>query len=381
MTAISAAAGDFKEPLDIANRGLQHLGARRITSFTEDSKNANTVRFCYDKLRKSELRRAVWEFAIKKAVLRPIDTTTGLLTPAAYDATKTYVLGAIISYGGSVYQARGNVPLATTPDTNPDLWMRYFGTMSVSIFDNTIAYFAGDLVYVAGSTVVYLSLASSNSDVPSTVPAYDPTITYNIGDTVTQSAVVYQSTTDFNIGHTPTGTAPWVVVPVTQPVQMMGQRWLKLDASLAALRIIYPVGTGPSSQAFTRNIYLLPNGWLRPAPQDPKAGNFSWLGAPSGGFVSDWLYEGGYLISAFSEAILYRFAADMTNVLDMDPMFCERLAARIAVETCEDITQSSEKLQTMTAMYKKFGEEAIEVNAIVKESEEPPEDDYIACRV
>jgi hypothetical protein len=57
---------------------------KRITAFTDDSKAASAVSFCYDKLREAELRRNVWVFSIRKAALRPVDTTTKLLAPAAW---------------------------------------------------------------------------------------------------------------------------------------------------------------------------------------------------------------------------------------------------------------------------------------------------------
>ena len=80
----------FLTPIDIANRALQHVGASRIDptlGFTEISKNAQEISFCYDKLRRAELRRNVWRFAIRSAVLRPIDTTTLMLVPALCSAS------------------------------------------------------------------------------------------------------------------------------------------------------------------------------------------------------------------------------------------------------------------------------------------------------
>lgn len=381
--SISVAAGDFVSPIDIANRALQHIGARRITTFQDDSVNASEVSFCYDKLRRAELRRAVWEFSTRKTILRPMDTTSMSLVPAAYNAAKTYLLGAIVTFGNVTYFARGPVPLASAPDVNPDLWGVYFGADVVTPYDSKTTYYAGEVVYTPSTSAAkaYVSLASANADVPGTTPAYSATTSYNAGDTVTYLATVYQSTQDLNLNNTPTGTGPWITVPVAQAVVQTGQHWLQLDATLTAVRIIYPLGTGPSAQAASRNIYQLPHGWLREAPQDPKAGSMSYLGAPSGLGYSDWTYEGNYLVSRFNQPIIYRFAADISHVPEMDPMFCERFAARIALEVCERITQSAEKLTTISNMYKRFGDEAVAINAIIKGPEEPPEDDFITCRI
>lgn len=54
---------------DICNRGLQKLGAKRITSLTEASSSARACLSCYDALRQAELRANSWNFAIKRAQL------------------------------------------------------------------------------------------------------------------------------------------------------------------------------------------------------------------------------------------------------------------------------------------------------------------------
>ena len=66
---------------------------------------------------------------------------------------------------------------------------------------------------------------------------------------------------------------------------------------------------------------------------------------------------------------------------EMDPMFCEGLGARIALEIAEDLTQSDAKLQAIGAMYKEFMTEARVVNGIETGATEPPLDDWIACRI
>jgi hypothetical protein len=64
----------------------------------------------------------------------------------------------------------------------------------------------------------------------------------------------------------------------------------------------------------------------------------------------------------------------------MDAMFCEGFAARIALEVCEIITQSTEKLKNISGEYAKFMTEARTVNGIENEAEEAPRDDYLAVR-
>jgi hypothetical protein len=53
----------------IANRALQRLGATRISSLDEGSKNANAVKFIIDQIIDEELRANYWTFAITRAAL------------------------------------------------------------------------------------------------------------------------------------------------------------------------------------------------------------------------------------------------------------------------------------------------------------------------
>lgn len=63
--------------VEIANRALQALGAKRIASLSEDSRNARSVNSCFDSLRRAELRKHPWSFAVKRASL-PASATAPL---------------------------------------------------------------------------------------------------------------------------------------------------------------------------------------------------------------------------------------------------------------------------------------------------------------
>lgn len=56
-------------PESICNRALQHLGASRIVSLTQDTPNARECNALYEEVRDRELRRNNWSFAIKRASL------------------------------------------------------------------------------------------------------------------------------------------------------------------------------------------------------------------------------------------------------------------------------------------------------------------------
>lgn len=316
----------FESPVDIANRSCQHCGVTRITAFTDDSVQASECSFVYDKVREAEQRRNIWRFGIRRAVLRPIDTNTRFYTPAAWSSGTTYAHGAVVSYDGSYWSSAAGGNTANIPNTGLGFWDIYCGPLTVNLYDSTIAYYSGELVYLSGFTTPYLSLTNSNVDTPPT------------------------------------------------------SNWLTLGGTIAASSFVYPIGSGPSDQSATRNVFRLPNGFLREAPQDPKAGSVSILGAPSGLTYNDWEFEGNYIVSRTAYPLVFRFAAEITSVPAMDPMFCEGLGARIGMEIVQRVTQSSGKFSEIVSKYKAFMDEARLVNGIETGPTEPPEDDYIVCR-
>lgn len=55
--------------VEIANRALQQLGAKRITSLSEDSRNARAISAAYEPVKVAELRKHPWSFAVKRVQL------------------------------------------------------------------------------------------------------------------------------------------------------------------------------------------------------------------------------------------------------------------------------------------------------------------------
>lgn len=54
---------------DICNRALQKLGARRISSLSEQTPQGRACNTAYSMVKRSELRKRVWNFAIKRESL------------------------------------------------------------------------------------------------------------------------------------------------------------------------------------------------------------------------------------------------------------------------------------------------------------------------
>jgi hypothetical protein len=426
----------FLDSLDIANRALQHLGGNQIASVTEDSKNNQELSFVYDKVRRAELRRNSWRFAIKKAVLRPLDTTTLLINPDLWSSSATYLPGAIVQDANSLYWISLKPEnVNQVPGGNDEYWDMYFGPMTVSLWDTAgkTTYFTGELVYKAGAVVgsyqVFMSLKNGNADTPDVATAWNSTTTYYADQVVSNAGSQWRSLLPFNIGITPAdGPANWfsgTTYASGNQVTGSNQRiytsavngnvgndpttdsgahwtdtatynawsrsptlvasatsWLPISATgLRALNTLYPIGAGPSSDIASRNAFHLPAGYLRQAPRDPKAGSTSYLGAPSGLAYTDWEFESQFITTTQSDPMVLRFIADVSVVRRMDDMFCEGLACRMAEATANPLTQSQTQLQTVASEYTKFMGEARLINAIEVGSDEPPEDDYIQCRV
>lgn len=431
---------DFATPTDIANRALQLVGARRITAFTDNSKNAAAVSFVYDKLRKAELRRNVWRFSTRVSCLRPIDTTTMLVVPGVWSATVHYQVGSVVQdANGTVWISSKAFNVNNQPGAGT-AWDIYFGPLTAEPWDTTgnTGYAIGEFVYESpapGVFNIYSALTQTfnnptpaNVD-PSVLSAWSATTTYARGQVVqytdgfayislidvnlnntpatyamwnsfstySQNDVIsgndgklYLSMVNSNTGHDPTtdSGANWVANGKLQPWTaqftggLAGNGWnAQVYASLSDMNIIYPMGSGPSSQTTTKNLFRLPNGFMRIAPQDPKAGIVPWLGAPVGNLPNDYLLQGNFLTSMTAEPIFLRFAADITDVTAMDTLFCEGLACRIALGVCEELTQSAEKMKGIGAEYKMFMGEARTVNGIEVGTTEPDQDEWISVRV
>lgn len=424
---------EFVDSLDIANRALDWVGQPPIETVTEDSTKNEICSRVYGKLRTAELRRNTWRFSTKRVILRPLDTTTYLLDPVAWSATTTYLPGAIVSdSNGALWYSllsgenHGNEPGTTSA------WDRYFGPVTVHLYDSTTSYWAGELVYKSlgsGKFVIFMSLSNSNTSDPATADAYDATVTYHKGEAVSYLGSQWYSLIEVNVGNTPaepptaydpsaiyaagnqvtatdgfiytcinnnttghsptdsdtatywtaTGTpAAWSAIPTQYAAS---RNWRPIFAGMMAPNIQYPIGAGPVTQQSTRNIYHLPAGYLKRAPQSPKAGAFNFLGASASLPLDDWEFEGDYIVTTQTGATMFRFVADVVDVSKMDPMFCEGLACAMAMVICEPLTQSASKIQTVASAYKKTMGEARLANAIEVDPVQPPEDEFITVRM
>lgn len=383
----------------IANRVCQKVGAELIAAgalLTEDSKQANEIRNCYDILRRSELRRRVWRFSIRKTALRPIGLTTKQLTFATYAAGTTYAQNDIvIGDDGQTYFSRVAGNIGNTPSTSPTDWTLYFGpdvaTEFITTWGSGFTYSLYDHA-IGSDGASYISLVNNNTNynpvgdggvhwmADSSSFAMATNVSFFAGELVHIGNTVYLSLTNNN-GQGTVNTVPQNYITGLPPPNAI--TWLTLTAqpAVAPMNFIYPLGAGPNQDQRTKNVYRLPVGWLREAPQDPKAGGALYLGAPDGSKFEDWNYEGNYFTSDDNAVIPYRFAADIQNVMEFDPLFVEGFVCRMGFEVCEPLTQSSAKKSEIGAQYKQFMTEAGLVNGLDNGPVYPPEDSYITTRL
>lgn len=434
MTAMA-----YKVPADIGNRAIQHCGGTRmdpVLGFNENSRNASEVAFAYDKQRETELQQRSWTFAVRRTILRAVDINTMRLQAALWQPITTYFVGSIVSdvsgnfWISNVVNNLGNDPLLTT------VWEPYFGPLSVTLYDATIAYLAGELVYTAagdGTSRVYMSLQSGNSDNPATATPWSATTSYFKNMVVTFASVAYMSLIDLNTNQQPSlSPANWSAVTTYTAAQKVGgsdgviyqsiaganlgndptltagfwtntgvlnpwttvfvgglgsDKWLQIGGkefpsgvALSRLNVIYPLGTGPSNQTTTKNIFVLPAGYLRKASQAPKTG-LNPLGGPSGIIFDDWLIENGCLVSSEIGPITLRFVANFTDVARMHTLFCEGVAARLALAIVDTITQDKGQMQLVAKVFKEWEDKAKVVDAIEDEFTDSPDDDYLTVRL
>ncbi len=116
--------------------------------------------------------------------------------------------------------------------------------------------------------------------------------------------------------------------------------------------------------------YTLPADWLRMAPQYPEDNTVE----------PDWQIEGKKIITDDSAPIYLRYVYKVTDPNEMDVLFRELLAATLAIEICEELTQSNTKKDALKAERKEILAMAKRTNSIENVSVVSPDDGWLTCR-
>ena len=332
----------------------------------------------------------------------------------------TYAAGNIVALNGQNYVSLSAGNVGNNPATASQKWALISITAAPTYYDSQNAYAVGNFTTYLG--VNYICILAATSQTPSTSPTYwvplqagtfyASLIDFNTNNPPTSAPALWNSTTTYatgnqvggsdgniytsignsNVGNDPlltTGVA-WTNTGVLNPwttVNNFGSaadQWIQIFVALTDLFVMTPISQPGGTQGnltFQKHLFRLPANYMRRAPQDPKQGSASWLGAPTGMMYDDWEMEGDYLTSQTPFPIILRFVADVTQVGKFDDLFCETLAASLAVATCETITQSTAKLQSAINAYNTAHTKAALVNGIETGPSEPAVDDWISCRL
>jgi hypothetical protein len=303
---------------DIGNLALQMCGVtsmNRITTFDDNSKEAAAIKLCYDNVRRSELRKEFWKFAIKRAVTRNIQPTDLLITFPAWAIGSSFDLNDIVLYtDGLLYISLLNTNVGNVPTTATTKWSLYTGPITASLYDSTLIYYPGELIFTAGPVTYIVLTQTAAGDVPA-------------------------DGTEFHIFNG-AGAVTTAATPYRKPLTM---------------------------RTFG---FVQPRDFLRLAPIDPRYS----MAAP------DYLFESGAIISNDPGPLNWRYVRDVIDTTLFDDLFVTALAASVAMKICEEVTQSTAKLTTISALYEKALYEARVADGIESGPIETEEDDWITVR-
>jgi hypothetical protein len=163
-------------------------------------------------------------------------------------------------------------------------------------------------------------------------------------------------------------------VPV-RDAELRRRRW-KFSITRANLAAL---STPPANGVYAAQ-FQLPANCLRVL----EVGDY-WPGADTSDYrnrtVAEWTIESGVILTNIAAPLSLRYIQQVTNPGMFDPAFAEAFAARLAWETCESITQSSDKRKLAENEYKRAILEATQANALETVSEFKADDSWMMARI
>ena len=94
----------------------------------------------------------------------------------------------------------------------------------------------------------------------------------------------------------------------------------------------------------------------------------------------DWVIEGRTILTNASNVLYLRYLADIEDCAQWDPSFYNVVAAALAVDICEPLTQSNTKIARLNQDYKDAVSEAKKVDAFESGPQDAAEDEWIVAR-
>lgn len=137
--------------------------------------------------------------------------------------------------------------------------------------------------------------------------------------------------------------------------------------------------TAPAFEYSTR--YLLPSDCLRILMIGDIWPGIDLSDYRTGPYGQDWAIENGYILRNSTGALNVRYISRVTDTSLWDSSFVEAFACKLAWETCEAITQSSEKRQLAIEEYKMAIQEARRAGAIELPPQQIADDSWMIGRL
>src|SRR6266404_2036131 len=182
------------------------------------------------------------------------------------------------------------------------------------------------------------------------------------------------SITSFNDNST-AGRAMNLAYTIVRDAELRRRRW-KFSITRANLA---PLSTAPVNGIYNLQ-YQLPAQCLRIL----NVGDFS-PGADTSDYrnrtVADYSIEGNLILTNIASPLSLRFIQQITDPGQFDSAFAEAFAARLAWETCEQITQSGEKRKLAMTEYKAAILEAAQANALEIPPDFKADDSWMLARI
>lgn len=95
----------------------------------------------------------------------------------------------------------------------------------------------------------------------------------------------------------------------------------------------------------------------------------------------EWTLEGNVILTDIGSPLKLRYIAQVTDPNSWDSNFREALASRIAMEICEDLTQSDTKKTAASRDYQRAITQAVRIGAIEKPPIMPPDNSWVISRI
>jgi hypothetical protein len=117
--------------------------------------------------------------------------------------------------------------------------------------------------------------------------------------------------------------------------------------------------------------YTLPSDCLRVLTNDPN----------EAAYPTDWKIEGRKILTNDAAPLQIRYITRITDTTKYDALFNEMLSCKLAMEMCEELTQSNSKRQLAAEEYKQTTREARKMNAFENIPAEQATDSWLTTRL